>query len=131
MDTPTVFALAKRTGRLRAFASATDAVSHCDEIDARNAAWLFFADDGSPLEARFARPDPQEKPPAAGAPYVLQRALSGRWLQERLDQVRTIEGCGLDTAAELVEILKVNRSRRVAADKGGDRPASNTKRPKS
>jgi hypothetical protein len=64
-------------------------------------------------------------------PYVLQRALSGRWLQERLDQVRSIEGCGLATVAELVEILKVNRSRRVAADKGGGRPASNTTRPKS
>ena len=126
-DTTIVFALATRTGGLRAFVSAPEAVSHCDEFAARNASWLFFADDGSPLEARFARPGT----PAAAGPYVLQRALSGRWLQERLDQVRTIRGCGLATVAELVEILKVNRGRRVAADLGGGRPAPDKTRPKS
>jgi hypothetical protein len=40
--------------------------------------------------------------------------MSGLWLQERLDQVSKVEGCGLASVAELVELLKVNRSKRIA-----------------
>jgi hypothetical protein len=46
--------------------------------------------------------------------YKLERALSGRWLQERLAEVKTVEGGGLNTLDELVEMLKVNRGKRVA-----------------
>jgi hypothetical protein len=51
---------------------------------------LFFADDGSPLEARFERPN-RRGPFTVSGTYKLQRALSGRWLQERLDQVKVVE----------------------------------------
>jgi hypothetical protein len=39
--------------------------------------------------------------------------MSGLWLQERLAQVVTVKGCGMNTVAELVETLKINRSKRV------------------
>ena len=48
--------------------------------------------------------------------YTLQRAMSGLWLQERLAQVASVGGCGLATIEDLVEILKINRSKRIARD---------------
>ena len=109
-----VFALAGKGGELLAFASAVEASSRCRGTDVRNNAWRFFADDGSPLEARFERPGRQGSGGTASDVYTLQRAMSGLWLQERLAQVRKVEGCGLATVAQLVELLKVNRSKRIA-----------------
>lgn len=110
-----IFALATKEGRLVAFASAADATSRCREAGAREALWLFFSDDGSPLEARFAPPTKGRKSKAASGSYILQRALSGLWLQERLAQVKQVEGCGPASVAELVELLKINRGKRAAA----------------
>ena len=101
-----VFALATDNGRLLAFPSPDDAEAYCEAVDVENRVWLFFSDDGSPLEARFRRP--------ANGTYVLQRAVSGRWLQERLDKVRSVEGCGLTALPEVVELLKINRGKRAA-----------------
>jgi hypothetical protein len=105
----TVFALATKDGGLRAFPGAQEAQAHCKAADVRKRGWLFFSDDGSPLEARFV------PPLAASNTYELHRAMSGRWLQERLAEVRKVEGGGLTTVAELVEMLKVNRGKRIAA----------------
>ena len=109
-----VFALARSNGALRAFASVVDATCSCEGSEVKKSTWHFFADDGSPLEARFERPGPQDKDTTAAGAYMLHRAMSGLWLQERLEQVRKIEGCGLASVADLVELLKVNRSKRVA-----------------
>ena len=108
-----VFALAKRDGALLAFATGVDAASFCEEKDVKDAVWLFFADDGSPLEARFELPKGRGNATVDPGGYTLQRAMSGLWLQERLAQVRKVGGCGLDTVAELVELLKVNRGKRI------------------
>lgn len=102
-----VFALDMDDGGVHAFSSAEEAPSSCKAVDVEDGYWKFFDDDGSPLEARFT---------PSGA-YVLQRALSGLWLQERLPQVTKVEGCGVDSIAELVETLKVNRGKR--AERGG------------
>ena len=111
-----VFALDRDDGRLFAFASPGEMASECKAVDVQDGYWLFFSDDGSPLEARFER-----APDAAAIPttYVLQRALSGRWLQERLDEVASVRGAGLAGVADVAEILKVNRGRRVADNKPG------------
>jgi len=101
-----------------AFASAREAEAHCEGIDVGDGVWLFFADDGSPLEARFERPNRRGLFTVSGT-YKLARALSGLWLQERLAQVKAVEGGGLTSIAELVETLKVNRSKRV--EPGGQR----------
>jgi hypothetical protein len=101
-----MFALSPSDGRLLAFASTDEAEAYCEGADVEKGTWLFFSEDGSPLEARFRRP--------ANGTYVLQRAVSGLWLQERLEQVRSVEGCGLKTLPAVVELLKVNRGKRAA-----------------
>ena len=112
-----LFALDRDDGRLLALPSALDAGGHCKAIDVQDGFWLFFDDDGSPLEARFLRPPPPDSAEVPGE-FFLQRAMSGRWLQERLDQVTAVTGCGLETLAELTETLKINRGKRVARDAG-------------
>lgn len=109
-----IFVLAVADGRLRAFASAEEAASHCPGIEVEDLAWRFYAEDGSPLEARFERPNRRQHPFVVNGTYVLERALSGLWLQERLGQVRSVEGCGLSATAQLVELLKINRGKRAA-----------------
>jgi hypothetical protein len=79
--------------------------TQCKRIDVLDGFWLFFDEDGSPL-----RPVRGGRSPGA---YSLERPMSGLWLQERLAQVVTVKGCGMTTVAELVEILKINRSKRV------------------
>ena len=108
-----VFVLATAGGALRAFPSPAEAVANREAADIKSGAWRFYADDGSPLEARFGPPGRQAGSDEAAATCVLQRAMAGLWLQERLDQVSRVEGCGLATVAELVETLKVNRGKRV------------------
>jgi hypothetical protein len=110
-----ILALDKDDGSLLAFASADEVAARCKGVDVQDGFWRFYADDGSPLEARFEIPS--ESQSAAGLPgaYTLQRAMSGLWLQERLHEVKTVKGCGLASVADLVEMLKVNRGKRVAA----------------
>jgi GNAT superfamily N-acetyltransferase len=111
-----VFALDTDDGGLMAFASTAEAVLHCKGIDVQDGFWRFFAEDGSPLEARFERlAEPGNDPIVCGS-YTLQRAMSGLWLQERLDQIVTVRGCGLNTVAELAETLKGNRGKRAARE---------------
>ena|SRR6185503_12961427 len=108
-----VFALDRDNGELLAFSSPVETDAYCKRIDVWDGFWLFFDEDGSPLEARFERVNQSEDsvdPPSA---YTLERPMSGLWLQERLAQVVMVKGCGMTTVAELVEALKVNRGKRV------------------
>ncbi len=119
-----IFALDSDDGSLLALASHAEAAAHCKGIDVRDGYWLFFDDDGSPLEARFERPDlPDDSNPSVGA-YTLQRAMSGMWLQERLGQVKRVRGCGLKSVDELVETLRINRGKRAAQLSGQGKRAS-------
>lgn len=105
-----LFALDKDDGTLIAFESAAHAAAHCKAVDVQDGYWRFFADDGSPLDARF----PPSPTPQAGVPrsFTLERAMSGLWLQERIGQVAAVSGCGLESVEDLVEALKVNRAKR-------------------
>jgi hypothetical protein len=114
-----VFALDKDNGGLLVFPTTAEAAAHCKGIDVKDGFWLFFAEDGSPLEARFARLNQAGDFALLAGGYILQRAMSGLWLQERLSQVMTVEGCGLSTVSGLVETLKANRAKRAA--RGGKR----------
>jgi hypothetical protein len=109
-----IFALDKDDGGVFAFPTPGEAAAHCKGIDVQDGYWLFFSDDGSPLEARFERVNPAGDLALDPGAYMLQRAMSGLWLQERLAQVRKMEGCGLRTIAELVQTLKINRAKRAA-----------------
>ena len=105
-----VFTLDKETGEALALSSPVEAPGRCKPIDVQDGYWLFFAEDGSPLEARFDLADDPDEPPG---PYSLERAMSGLWLQERLHQVRTVAGCGLSNVEGLAELLKINRGKRI------------------
>lgn len=109
---PVVFALDTDNGSLRAFESAQAAAAHCKGVDVHDGYWRFFADDGSPLEARFERPAAAETGDLVSN-YTLQRAMSGLWLQERLAQVSSVAGCELASIDELEEILRRNRGKRI------------------
>jgi hypothetical protein len=114
-----MFALDIESGGLLAFPSTADAEAHCKPVDVEDGYWLFFSDDGSPLEARFQRASPSEAAPVFPGAYVLQRAMAGRWLHERLDQVKTLGGCGPTTIDELVDLMEDSRAKRAA--RGGRR----------
>jgi hypothetical protein len=109
-----LFALDKDDGGLLALASPSEVAAHCKAIDVKDGYWRFFDDDGSPLEARFERQSTPADTTLSPGPYTLQRAMSGLWLQERLDQVTAVRGCGLASVAEVAETLRINRSKRVA-----------------
>jgi len=112
-----VFALDKDSGELLALPSPLDAPAHCKPIDVKDGYWLFFAEDGSPLEAWFDDPAAAEVSPEAPGEFALERAMSGLWLQERLDRVTSVKGCGLTTLEAVAETLRANRAKRVMADR--------------
>jgi len=111
-----MFALDRDNGELIALSSPVEADAHCKPIDVKDGFWLFFAEDGSPLEARFELAKQSEDSADSSGAYALHRPMSGLWLQERLAQVVTVSGCGLTSIADLVETLKINRGKRVAGD---------------
>ena len=112
-----LFALDKEDGRLFAFATPMAAAAHCKGVDVRDGYWWFYADDGSPLEARFDEPELPGGPVPDSHEFTLERAMGGRWLQERIEQVRAVAGGGLSSVDEVVELLKVNRSKRIPTPK--------------
>lgn len=111
-----VFALDRDNGELLAFTSPEGIDAQCKRIDVKDGFWLFFDEDGSPLEARFEQANQTEDSPGFPGAYTLQRPMSGLWLQERIAQILALKGCGLTTVAELVETLKFNRAKRAAGD---------------
>lgn len=110
-----MFALDSDDGALQAFASPLDAAAHCKPVDVEDGYWLFFDDDGSPLEARFERPAETEGDRLGPGTYTLSRALSGLWLQERLGRIASVRGCGLGSVDDLVETLRINRGKRASS----------------
>jgi hypothetical protein len=112
-----VFAFDKENGELLVLASPIDAPALCKPIDVKDGFWLFFAEDGSPLEPWFEDPAHADESPDAQGQFALERGMSGRWLQERLEQVTTVKGCGLTTVEAVAETLKANRLKRLMADR--------------
>jgi hypothetical protein len=109
-----VFALDRDNGQLLVLSSPLEAPANCKPVDVQDGFWLFFAEDGSPLEARFdATDDPDEIP----GPYSLERAMSGRWLQERLESVAAVTGGGFTNVEDVAEVLKINRAMRAASQR--------------
>src|SRR5688572_2124750 len=101
-----VFALDTDDGTLLAFSATAEAAAHCKGIDVKDGFWLFFSEDGSPLEPRFERLNQTKDSALLSDVYILQRAMSGLWLQERLARVMRVEGCGLSAVDEIVETLQ-------------------------
>jgi hypothetical protein len=108
-----VFALDKESGELLVLSSPIEAETHCKPIDVKDGFWLFFAEDGSPLEARFENPSVPDDVIHPGR-FSLERPMSGLWLQERLERVGNVSGCGLSTKEEVLDTLRANRAKRAA-----------------
>jgi hypothetical protein len=109
-----VFALDRDNGDLLVLSSPLEALDSCKPVDVQDGFWLFFAEDGSPLEPRFDAPDDPDDPPG---PYSLERAMSGRWLQERLESVASVKGGGFTHVEDVAELLKINRAMRAASQR--------------
>ena len=109
-----VFALGTDDGELMVFPTAAEAVSYCEGIDVEDGGWLFFAGDGSPLEAQFERPNERGTFTVRSGTYALRPAIgsSHQPLQARFPEVRSVEGGGVSTVAEVERLL---------ASGGGDR----------
>ncbi|WP_159679270.1 hypothetical protein [Luteimonas sp. 9C] len=52
-----IFAVETEEGSLTVFPTEGDAVAYCEGLDVEAATWLFWAADGSPLEAEFITPN--------------------------------------------------------------------------
>ena len=92
-----VFAIATDDWGLMAFPSFSEAVAYCERIDVEAGGWLFFAGDGTPLEARFSKP--------TSGPYFLRPTSVGKSLKEHLASVRSVEGQGLSSVADVTRVL--------------------------
>lgn len=92
-----IFALATDDWGLMAFPSISEAVAYCERIDVEGGGWLFFAEDGAPLEVHFSKP-------STGS-YFLRPASVGKPLKDHLSSVRSVEGEGLSSVADVTRVL--------------------------
>ena len=89
-----IFAFATDDRTLHAFRSEADATAHAEGIDVEDGVWLFFAQDGCPLEAVFTEPNVRGKHTVGSGVYRLQPAGSKQsiTLLELLPRVAAVEG---------------------------------------
>ena len=87
-----VFATDDRT--LYAFPSEAEATAYAEGIDVEDGVWLFFGQDGTPLEPVFTRPNERGTITVRSGVYRLQQASSKQaiTLLELLPRVAAVEG---------------------------------------
>jgi hypothetical protein len=108
-----VFALAKDDRTLKVFATEADAISYCEGIDVEEGGWLFFANDGLPLEPHFSHPSRRGTWTVTSGIYSL-RPSSIRvnpTLRDRLHEVVSVDGIpGISTIADVERLLTAGSS---------------------
>ena len=103
-----VFALAKDDHGLMVFATEAEAIAYCEGIDVEEGGWLFFANDGSPLEPHFSRPSHRGTFAVRSSEYSLRLAQSGTHLslRDRLNEIASVEGMlGVSSVADVERLL--------------------------
>jgi hypothetical protein len=103
-----VFALATDDRSLMVFATETEAIAYCEGIDVEEGVWLFFANDGSPLEPYFSRPSQRGRLVVVSGTYTLRPAKLGSLpaLRDRLHEVTSVEGVpGISSIADVERLL--------------------------
>lgn len=85
------FALATDDLALYVFADFRALASCCEGIDVDSGGWLFWADDGTSLKARFTEPVERSGRVAGGGAYVLEENASGEHLAQCVHKARTLD----------------------------------------
>ena len=103
-----IFAFATDDRSLMVFVSEAEAIAYCEGIDVEEGGWLFFANDGSPLEPHFSRPSHRGTFSVESGEYTLRPAKPGNdlSLRERLSEIASVEGMpGISNIADVERLL--------------------------
>jgi hypothetical protein len=89
-----IFAVETEEQTLRVFRDEAHAVSHCEGLDVEAAIWLFWDNDGRPLEAEFTEPNRRGLLFVRNGRYRLVKARPDHHadLLEALERIKTVEG---------------------------------------
>jgi len=86
-----IFVLATDEKTLLVFPALEDAIAYCEGIDVEAGAWLFWSENGLPLQAEFLAPNQRDGFSVASGVYRLLPAQSGAPLVDLLGGVRSME----------------------------------------
>lgn len=103
-----IFAFATDDKSLMVFPNERDAISYCEGWDVSEGGWLFFAADGSPMEAVFSKPASKSGWVVSHGCYSLCpiAATEKAQLLALLPRVVVVEGkAPLNTVAAIEELL--------------------------
>ena len=89
-----IFAVETEERTLRTFTNDTEAIAACEGLDVEAAIWLFWSNDGTPLEPVFTVPNKRGLFTVKNGTYFLRPAetLHHAHLREGVDKVLTFEG---------------------------------------
>ena len=97
-----VFGLSTDDHTLQVFQDADAAVSYAEGVDVEDGGWLFFADDGSQLEAVFLIPNQRGRFWVTSGRYLLRPSTGKGHLLDHLDQIAGVDGPFGVTSVEAV-----------------------------
>lgn len=97
-----VFGLSTDDHTLQVFQDADAAVSYAEGVDVEDGGWLFFADDGSQLEAVFTEPNKRGWFWVQSGRYILRPSTAKGNLLNHLDQVARVAGPPVLASVEAV-----------------------------
>ncbi|MFP5392500.1 MAG: hypothetical protein ACLGI6_13305 [Gammaproteobacteria bacterium] len=112
-----IFAAETEERSLHVFPDALTAATYCEALDVEATVWLFWDDDGSPLQPQFTIPNKRGLFTAINGIYHLVPALGGERpaLLESLSQIRQVIGEPPFTSVRSVhEYLAQRMSRQTA-----------------
>ena len=96
-----IFALSTDDRTLSVFATAAEAIGYCEGIDVEDGIWLFFANDGTPLEPRFTQPNRRGRILVRSGTYILEPASAGVHLCDAIEGVAAVEGSGMSSLEDV------------------------------
>lgn len=110
-----IFALATDEKTLFVFIDESAAISYCEGFDVSQGGWLFFSDDGSPLEPVFSVPASQPGFVITHGRYSLRPGISDS-LASLLPTVAAVEGIPpLNTISEIERFLTLHSSEALSS----------------
>ena len=108
-----IFALAIDDRTLMVFPDEAQAVAYCEGIDVEEGNWLFFNDNGKPLDAVFTTPNKHGSFSVMSGVYILRQSadVTMKTLLNQLDEISVVEGeSPLKTIAEIRKHLTLEAS---------------------